>query len=236
MPTEAINITDLPLRYTTCAKWAARALQQPLKLLNDHAHLEKKAANNALELLNRWPGLGVETLDSASTPHSQETTRMTDFATQWAQTMTAVARDEIDHLGIVLRILIRRGGHFSKSHTNPYAKGLRELIRIGAGPAEVLDRLLVSALIELRSCERFAVLATELEQSSTDPELAKLYADLWISERGHYTVFLNLAKQLPSLNDASQALGDVEVRWDHMLDREAALIASQPTGIGMHWS
>src|SRR5436309_8344171 len=46
---------DLPLKYDTPATWAKQALQEPLLLLNDHAHLEKKAASNALELLNRWP-------------------------------------------------------------------------------------------------------------------------------------------------------------------------------------
>lgn len=215
MPAAATDIADLPLRYQTPPSWASRVLSRPLKLLNDHAHLEKKAAANALELLNRWPGPGDEAGDEGAD--------MTALAVQWSQTMTAVARDEIDHLGIVLRLLLRRGGRLTKSHRNAYAAGLRSLVRIGRGPEELLDRLLVSALIELRSCERFALLGHVCE----DDELGALYRDLWASERGHYTVFLNLARQLPHA-------GDPEARWDDFLDAEAKLIASQPQGVGMH--
>src|SRR5690349_19506807 len=95
---------DLPLRYQTPATWTQHALRWPLELLNDHAHLEKKAATNALELLNRWPE-----------PNPPE---------NWVAAMTAVARDEVEHLAIVSRLLARRGGKLSKSHANPYASEL----------------------------------------------------------------------------------------------------------------
>jgi tRNA-(ms[2]io[6]A)-hydroxylase len=206
MPIEA-----LPLRFTTSAQWAQRVLCEPLALLNDHAHLEKKAAGNALELLNRWPG------NRDAGPDEK------DFSLQWVRTMTAVAKDEADHLGVVLRLLVRRGGRFTKSHRNPYAAELRDLVRHGQGPLELIDRLFISALIEARSCERFELLAGQ----SRDRELAKLYAGLSASERGHYAVFVQLAREMPGAPD-------VEKRWDEMLDAEAGIIAAQPAYAGMH--
>src|SRR5579859_7711268 len=129
---------DLPLRYDTPIEWVNQVLARPLELLNDHAHLEKKAAANALELLNRWP--------EPSPPGN------------WVATMTAIARDEVEHLAIVCRLLVRRGGRLSKSHSNPYASSLHQLVRKGRGTEELVDRLLVSSLIEARSCERFKLL------------------------------------------------------------------------------
>src|SRR5882757_1308722 len=130
---------DLPLLYKTPATWASTFLQQPLELLNDHAHLEKKAAANALELLNRWPE-----------PNPPE---------NWVNAMTAIARDEVEHLAVVSRLLARRGGRLTKQHTNPYAADLHRLVRKGLGRLELVDRLMISALIEARSCERFKLLA-----------------------------------------------------------------------------
>lgn len=193
----------LPLRYHTPGDWARQALERPLELLNDHAHLEKKAAANALELLNRWP--------EPSPPEN------------WVSAMTAIARDEVEHLAVVCRILARRGGRLTKQHTNPYASQLRLLVRKGEGRDELVDRLMVSALIEARSCERFALLADACD----DAELAKLYRGLWASEHGHYRTFLQLAEQIQS-SDA------VARRWDHMLDAEAKIIASQEPGPRMH--
>jgi len=123
---------DLPLRTKTPDAWAEQALRDPLALLNDHAHLEKKAAANALELLTRWPE-----------PNPPE---------YWVEKMSAIARDEVDHLATVTRLLARRGGRLAKSHRCGYASELRALVRRGRGPMELLDRLMVSALIEARSC------------------------------------------------------------------------------------
>lgn len=194
---------DLPLKYWTPPEWAERALEDPLRLLNDHAWLEKKAASNALELLNRWP--------EPSPPEN------------WVTVMTAVARDEVEHLAVVTRILARRGGHLTKSHRNAYAADLRDLIRFGEGPAELMDKLMISALIEARSCERFALLAEVCE----DRELAKLYRGLYASEAGHFRVFLELAESLP---DAVA----VQRRWKEMLRAESAIIERQQPGPRMH--
>jgi tRNA-(ms[2]io[6]A)-hydroxylase len=195
---------ELPLRYVTSPTWAAAALLRPLELLNDHAHLEKKAATNALELLTRWPE-----------PNPPE---------NWVAAMTAVARDEVEHLAVVSRLLARRGGRLTKQHNNPYASALHGLVRRGRGPEELVDRLMISALIEARSCERFKLLGEAVED---DTELQKLYRGLWASEHGHYRTFIQLAEEiLPEKV--------VATRWSEMLDAEAALIQRQAPGPRMH--
>ena len=195
--------TPLPLRYHTPPDWARSALSDPLALLNDHAHLEKKAAANALELLNRWPE-----------PCPPE---------NWVTAMTAIARDEVEHLAVVTRLLARRGGRLSRQHSNPYAAALHKLVRMGLGRGELIDRLMISSLIEARSCERFLLLANACE----DVELAKLYKGLWASEHGHYLSFLQLA-------EAIEPAAVVAGRWEHMLDAEARIIQNQAPGARMH--
>ena len=194
----------LPLRYQTLPQWATAALRQPLELLNDHAHLEKKAAANALELLNRWP--------EPSPPEN------------WVAAVTAVARDEVEHLATVCRILARRGGRLTRQHSNRYAADLRALVRQGEGRDELVDRLMVSALIEARSCERFKLLG---EACADDAELRKLYRGLWASEHGHYRTFIQLAEEI-------QTREKVRRRWDQMLDAEAKIIERQAPGSKMH--
>jgi tRNA-(ms[2]io[6]A)-hydroxylase len=167
----------------------------------DHAFLEKKAANNALELMTQWP---------------------TDWVPGWVETMTSIARDEAAHLAQVSRILMRRGGRLERCHKNPYANALRLLVRRGESN-QILDRLFVSALIEVRSCERFAVLAA----ASEDEELARFYAGLFASELGHYQVFLKLAQKIGRR-------AETETRWQELLAAEAEIVAHQPPGPRIH--
>jgi tRNA-(ms[2]io[6]A)-hydroxylase len=192
----------LPLHSRTPIEWGRAVLVDPVSLLIDHAFLEKKAATNALELLTRWPD---------------------DWLDGWVEAMTAVARDELAHLAQVTRILLSRGGRLDRFHKNPYANSLRELVRKGE-PTELLDRLLVSALIEVRSCERFSVLAAA---SAADAELAAFYRALFSSEFGHYRVFLNLARRF---TDGAA----LDVRWQEMLAAEACILAEQDPGPRIH--
>jgi tRNA-(ms[2]io[6]A)-hydroxylase len=192
---------ELPLHSRTPIEWGHSVLADPLSLLADHVFLEKKAANNAMELMTRWPN---------------------DWMPGWVETMTTIARDEAAHLAQVTRILIRRGGRLSRIHKNPYANSLRLLVRKGE-PFEILDRLLVSALIEARSCERFGVLAA----ASEDAELAAFYRALFSSELGHYKIFLKLARNIA---DGAAA----ETRWQQMLAAEAQILSQQPKGSAIH--
>lgn len=203
MAVREIHKELLPLKWATPERWVATALADPLELLNNHAHLEKKAAANALALLPCWPA-----------PNPPE---------RWVETMTSVANDEAAHLHQVTRLLLRRGGQMSRLDNNPYARELNELVRKGKGTYELMDRLMVSALIEARSCERFYLLATHCD----DSELAKLYEGLYKSEAGHYRQFIDLARELPGVSG-------VDERWDEMLAAEAEIIQKQKPGSGMH--
>jgi tRNA-(ms[2]io[6]A)-hydroxylase len=165
---------ELPLHSETPLRWGQAVLSNAIDLLIDHAFLEKKAANNAMDLMTRWPG---------------------EWCPEWVEVMTNVARDEAIHLAQVSRILIRRGGRLSRVHKNGYANALRQMVRKGESP-ELLDRLFVSALIECRSCERFGVLADAAAEA--DAELAGFYRSLFASEFGHYKVFLKLAREVAS--------------------------------------
>jgi len=198
---EHSELEDLPLHSRTPVEWGRAVLAEPISLLIDHAFLEKKAATNAMELLTRWPD---------------------DWLEGWVEAMTAVARDEAAHLAQVMRILLARGGRLDRFHKNPYANALRQLVRKGER-TETLDRLLVAALIEIRSCERFSVLAVAAE----DAELAAFYRVLFSSELGHYRVFLNLAAKFTRPKD-------LEARWQEMLAAEARILAEQEPGPRIH--
>lgn len=193
----------LPLMIITPDSWADHALSDVGTLLNDHAHLERKAALNALELLTRWDG---------RTPDRR-----------WTRVLASVARDETSHLSTVLRQLQLRGLEMSKAHKSSYAQALHRLVRRGRGPLELIDRLIISALIEARSCERFEILARKAKEQP----LSKLYAALWASEHGHYQVFLGLAMGL----GAREA---VDRRWEQMLESEAEIIRNQSDPCSLH--
>ncbi len=187
-----------PLRYRTPGCWAEAVLEQPLALLADHAHLERKAAVSALYLVAHWPDReGI------------------------VERMSVVAREELEHLELVHRVLLRRGGKLLHEHANPYVQGLQELVRKGT-TRHLLDRLLVASLIEARSCERFECLA----EAAADSELRDLYDGLATSERGHHKLFLNFAKR--------EFPDEAEPRFDAMLEAEAKLMESLAFAPTMH--
>lgn len=197
---------SLPLHSRTPLSWAEAALADPLALLSDHVFLERKAANNAMELLTKWPG---------------------GWVPGWVETMTAVARDETAHLAQVTRMLVRRGGRLERIHKNPYANALRLLVRKGTA-GDIVDRLFVAALIEARSCERFSVLAEAAGAPPIcDAELAGFYRGLFASELGHYKIFLKLAGRVAPRDG-------IEARWQEMLAAEARILARQAPGPRIH--
>lgn len=192
-----------PLRYKTPLLWADEVLKDPLALLSDHAYLERKAASNALELLNRWP--------DAEKPDD------------WVPLLTGIARDEALHLDQVSRHIKRLGGHLARLHKSAYAGELRALVRMGQGREEIMDRLLITALIEARSEERFTLLAKRCKEK----ELARFYDRLRVSEEGHHRVYLRLARRIRKPYIVNQ-------RWAELLDAEAKIIQRMPVGFGIH--
>jgi tRNA-(ms[2]io[6]A)-hydroxylase len=195
--------TALPLISLTPPAWAKAVLQNVNTLLSDQVYLEKKAANNALEFLNLWPG-----------PQAPA---------HWLASVASVARDETIHMQAVLKLLEKRGGVLERAHKNPYAYDLRKLIRKGQGKDDLTDRLIVSALVEARSCERFI----RLSEESKDAELAKFYRSLVASENGHYKMFLDMAKKVAPAKE-------VNARWLTLLEEESKIIENQPFDFKIH--
>ncbi len=186
------------MRVATAAGWLPGALAALDEVLVDHAHCEKKAAANALSLLQAYP-------DVPGLP---------------AQ-MARLAREEAAHLGQVLQWLERRGLTLGVDRGDPYARGLQALVRTGA-QQRPLDRLLIAALIEARSCERLALLASGLPEG----ELRDFYRRLAQSEDGHQRLFLRLAERLHGKA--------AEARLDTLLDEEASLVRRLPLRAAIH--
>jgi len=186
------------LRCRTAPHWLATALADLDAVLVDHAHCEKKAAANALSLLQAYPevpGLPAQ--------------------------MARLAREESAHLAKVLQILERRGLVLGRDPGDPYAQGLQSLVRTGARERQ-LDRLLVAAIIEARSCERLALLGSGVP----DPELRRFYSELARSEDGHQRLFLRLAER--AHGDAARP------RLVALLEAEAALLRRLPVRAAVH--
>lgn len=155
------------LRSRTDPAWLPLALERFDQVLVDHAHCEKKAAANALSLLQSYPELpGLP-----------------------AQ-MARLAREESAHLARVLELLEARGLSLTKDLGDPYAQALQTQVRSPALERKV-DRLLIAAVIEARSCERLALLAGGLE--AVDLKLSRFYGELAQSEDGHQLLFFQLA-------------------------------------------
>ncbi len=187
------------LQCATDPRWLPLALSQLDLVLVDHAHCEKKAAANALSLLQAYPEL-------PGLPGQ----------------MARMAREEAGHLARVLALLERRGISFTRDGGDPYARALQALVRTGQLERR-LDRLLVAAIIEARSCERLALLANGLE----DAELRRFYAELAQSEDGHQALFYRLAEK-------GHGTGAAQLRLGELLAQEAVLLRELPLRPAIH--
>ncbi len=193
----------LPLRAETSAEWAEAAFADPEGLLSDHAHCEKKAALSALSLMHAFPG------------EPRATTLL-----------ARLAEEELNHLRRVLEAMTRFGWALRPDQGNAYAQGLLAVMdrdRRGRKDAEpLLDRLLIAALIEARSCERLWL----LEQAG--PALSELGSATWLTfllelercEAGHAVSYRSLA--------LDRFGGAAEARLDWWLDREAEVVQALP--------
>ncbi len=187
----------LELGWRTPKEWARRVLEEPLALLADHAWCELGAASAAQGLIARFSD--VEPLVARLLP---------------------LALEELRHFRRVERLLRTRGGALGPARRNPYAERLLERVERGHG---LIDRLLVAALIETRSLERFTLLVEEVE----DPELEALFAELGLAEAAHASLFLDLASVL---------FGEelVEERRERWVALEARLIPGLPRAPRIH--
>lgn len=185
----------LPCR--TPQQWIDNALANQDLMLIDHAHCEKKAASTALSLMYRY-------VDN----------------TVLLNKMSRLAREELRHFEQVLAILKKRGVDYCHLTPARYAAGLRQEVR-SEDPGRLVDVLIVGAIIEARSCERFAALAPFL-----DEKLADFYTGLLKSEARHYQDYLALAEQA--------AGGTIENRVGDFLALEKALIEEPDTEFRFH--
>ncbi|MFT7668582.1 MAG: tRNA-(ms[2]io[6]A)-hydroxylase [Planctomycetota bacterium] len=199
--TQAEGLVSYPLlRGTTSPEWVKCIEDGGLfELLSDHAHNELKAAATAQAWLLKntdQPKLVIE--------------------------LSKVAAEELEHFERVVKLLYSRGGQLHPLKSNPYAEALLK------GSAKTrrdpfLDRLIVAALIEARSCERFILLADHL----LDPEVAGLYRDLIPCELGHNELFVDLVRE-------SFPGEGTENRIEQLFDLEGEVIASLPFSFAMH--
>ncbi len=188
----------MDLLCATSRAWVRLAVEWFDEVLVDHAHCEKKAAAHALSLLAAFP-------DVPGLPRA----------------MARLAREESGHLAQVLALLERRGLRLGRDAGDPYAQGLQAKVRQPRAE-RLLDRLLVSALIELRSCERLQLLAENLPER----ELRDFYARLAGSEAGHGSLFLQLAGKAAPL--------EMEDRLAVLAREEARLVRDLPVRAAIH--
>jgi tRNA 2-(methylsulfanyl)-N6-isopentenyladenosine37 hydroxylase len=173
------------LRLKTSAAWLEQALSSVEIILLDHSHCELKAANNAINLMFRYPG-----------------------DEKLVTVMTAIAQEELEHFRQVNQILAERQIPMSALSSPPYAAALKKQIRSN-GPERLMDCLLVGGLIEARSHERLGLLAAHLPE----PQLAAFYRSLMASEARHFGAFWSLADSYfdrDSVQDRLAILADVE--------------------------
>ncbi len=186
------------LPCATPAAWVSWAQANPQTLLVDHANCEKKAAATALNLMYRYT-------DQPRLLHK----------------LSRLAREELRHFEQVLALMGRRDVAYPQLSAARYAGALRALVR-PAEPARLVDTLLVGAIIEARSCERFAALVPVL-----DAELATFYGSLLKSEARHFMDYLELAR-------AASNEAEVAQRLAVMLAEEQRLIESADSEFRFH--
>lgn len=185
------------LPCVTPKQWIDNALANQDLMLIDHAHCEKKAASTALSLMYRY----VDNSDLLNK-------------------MSRLAREELRHFEQVLAIIDKRGIEYCHLTPSRYAAGLRKEVRT-EDPGRLVDVMLVGAIIEARSCERFAALVPFL-----DDELADFYGSLLKSEARHYRDYLALAVRANK--------GPVDARLADFIAIEKQLILEPDTEFRFH--
>lgn len=192
----------LPLLSPTRPAWAELAAEHLEVFLPDHAICEQQAALTALNLVAHYPE-----------------------DDELVEAMSALAAEEVSHLRRIAKLLRRRGLHLMRRRPNPYVQRLRTHMVTESEPGLKVDRLLIGALIEARSCERFTCLLAVIEH--TDPEVASLLADLGPAEKRHWQMFHHLASR-----DADPSR--FEAHWRGWLEHEDRVIRDLGVGPRVH--
>jgi len=188
------------LNSETPDAWVNEARDRVPELLLDHANCELKAASTAMGFLYRYP-------DRPALAHR----------------MSRLAREELRHFEQVRSIMQDMGVNFDRLTASRYAGKLRAAIR-GQEPHKLMDLLLIGALIEARSCERFARIAPHLP-----PKLGKFYSGLLASEARHFQHYIALAR-----SEVSVADDEFDTRLEQLKTIEAALIVEPDAQFRFH--
>lgn len=181
----------LGLELPTDPRWVNIAEKNIADILTDHAYCEQKAASSCISLIVQFP----------------ERQALVDM-------LTPVVAEEWSHFERVIAEMKKRGFSLGQQRKDEYVEKLQKLIKKGGSREQLLmEKLLMNALIEARSCERFRLLAKHIP----DPELSAFYHELMVSEAGHYKNFLRLAK---SYNPGEKVMQ----RWREWLEGEAEIM------------
>lgn len=186
------------LRLPTPEAWLDYAVKNLNTLLIDHAHCERKAAATAINFISKYPE-----------------------KKELVAVMSPLAREELLHFEKVITLLTQRNITFGPLHPSAYGQKLHGPVTKMDGKERLRDQLIVGALIEARSCERFSALIPRLE----DPTLSRFYASLVKSEARHFQDYLRLARLYG---------GDISERINFFLALENNLIYKEDEVFRFH--
>tara|TARA_B100000927_G_C16471282_1_gene471638 strand:- start:2929 stop:3510 length:582 start_codon:yes stop_codon:yes gene_type:complete len=182
----------LGLKLPTDPRWVNIAEKNIKDILIDHAFCEQKAASTAISFIVTYP-------------------EYSDLVTA----MIALVKEEISHFQLVHQKILDRGYVLGRERKDNYVLEIMNFFSKNVSREKrLIQRLLIAALIEARSCERFKVLSKNIN----DQELAKFYKDLMVSEANHYTMFLNFARKYGDRKE-------VDAMWKNLLLYEAKVIS-----------
>lgn len=183
----------LGLKLPTDPRWVNLAEMSLQEILTDHAYCEQKAASTCISLIQSFP----------------EREKL-------VEELSPIVTEEWGHFRMVLAELKKRNLRLGKQRRDKYVVQLMKLERKGDRiERQLMDKLLISALIEARSCERFRLLSEGLKEK----ELRDFYHLFMKSEAGHYRLFMDLAKKYMPAHV-------VNTRWKEMLEAEKEIIHS----------
>ena len=191
MENTKVNKTKLGLELPTDPRWVNMAEMDLQEILTDHAYCEQKATTSCITLIQAFPD-----------------------KKELVKEVSPIVTEEWGHFRLVLQELEKRGLELGKQRKDLYVNGLMEFKKKGGSRKQnLVERLLVFALIEARSCERFRLLSLHIAED----ELKEFYRKFMVSEAGHYKLFLRLAKLYGGEKE-------VEARWQEYLSYERELM------------
>jgi tRNA-(ms[2]io[6]A)-hydroxylase len=188
---ELEKVQMLGLKLPTDPRWVNLAEKTLEEILTDHAYCEQKAATSCISLIQSYPD-----------------------KTEMVKKVAPIVTEEWGHFRMVLHELEKRGLQLGHQRKDEYVNQLLAFQKKGGSRDErLLERLLICALIEARSCERFRLLSLYIN----DEALKEFYHKFMVSEAGHYRLFIDLAKTY--FDEAT-----VKKRWQEYLDHEAEIM------------